>query len=102
MIKLVEIKKTPPGNPRQPLSTVQYELEEIWINPAAVIQVKADSAMKYNLDNGYLPDGLDTRQEFSRVHFGAGNNIVTATVVGPPSSVAEKIQKKIRTKVLKG
>ncbi len=102
MIKLVQVKKVKDYNITKQKNTVHYELDEIWINPDSILQVKTDSAMKYNLTQGYLPADLDGRQEFSSVQFGAGNNVSSVVVVGAPDVVAEKIHKISTRKVLRG
>jgi len=81
---------------------VLYRLDEIWINPDSILQIKSDSAMKHNLSNGYLPNKMDERQEFSKILFGTGNNVMSATVIGSPEVVAEKIYKSPSPVLLKG
>ena len=91
MIKLVEVKKINSFNVAEHKGTVCYELHETWINPDSILQIEADNVMKNNLTKGSLPKDLDTRQEFSRIQFGSGNNVSAITVVGSPSVLAEKI-----------
>lgn len=91
MIKLVEVKKINDFNPHSKKATVRYELAEIWINPTSILQIKGDTAMKYNLVQGYLPENLDKRQKFSYIQFGSGNNITGVTVVGEPETITDKI-----------
>ena len=57
MIKLVEIKKIKDFNITEGFGSVDthYELDEIWINPDSILQIRGDSAMKKNLAKGYLP-----------------------------------------------
>ena len=81
---------------------VRYELCEIWINPDSILQVREAPSMKRNLKEGYLPSRMDSRQEFSSIHFGSGNNVSMAIVVGTPDVVAEKIHNVTTKKVLKG
>jgi hypothetical protein len=92
MIKFVEIKK----------KDTNYELNEVWINPDSILQIKSDITMKNNLLGGYLPETMDGRQEFSRIHYGSGNNISVATVIGSPQIIAEKIYKYAGKELLKG
>jgi len=93
MIKLVEIKKIKDFNITEGFGSVDthYELDEIWINPDSILQIRGDSAMKKNLAKGYLPKNLDAQLEFSRIQFGSGNNVSAVTVVGSPPALAEKI-----------
>ena len=93
MIKLVEIKKIKDFNITEGFGSVDthYELDEIWINPDSILQIRGDVTMKSNLASGYLPRDLNIKQEFSRIQFGSGNNVSAVTVVGSPSVLAEKI-----------
>jgi hypothetical protein len=102
MIKLIEIKKIKDFNPMVHHEKVRYELCEIWINPDSILQVREAPSMKRNLKEGYLPSRMDSRQEFSSIHFGSGNNVSMAIVVGTPDVVAEKIHNVTTKKVLKG
>jgi len=101
IIKLVEVKKVNEFNALERKTGARYALDEIWINPTSILQIKADSAMKNNLINGYLPEGLDMQQDFSRIHFGGGNNINAVTVVGSPAMLAERLHADAR-ELLKG
>ena len=95
MIKFIEVRKTPHNYGRAPTATpreeTRYELDEIWLNPSAILQIKSDRVMKSNFDAGAFPEGLDSRQEFSRIHFGAGNNVSVITVVGDSAALVEKL-----------
>tara|TARA_Y100000310_G_C20297617_1_gene630180 strand:+ start:299 stop:607 length:309 start_codon:yes stop_codon:yes gene_type:complete len=102
MIKLVEVKKIQEYNVMERKAAAHFELQEIWINPASIQQVKPDSSMKHNLSKGYLPEGLSLQQQFSKVLYGTGNNISVATVVGKPETVVEKIYKSSSKEILKG
>tara|TARA_R110002020_G_scaffold259950_1_gene474093 strand:- start:141 stop:452 length:312 start_codon:yes stop_codon:yes gene_type:complete len=103
MIKFVEVKKIRDFNVMERRASCRFELDEIWINPASILQIKPDIMMKKNFESGYLPDGLDTRQQFSRINFGTGSNLSSVTVVGTPEGIAEQIFKTVSTKqVLRG
>jgi len=91
MIKLVEVKKVKDVNITEHRGNIHYELDEIWINPDSILQIRGDVTMKSNLASGYLPRDLNIKQEFSRIQFGSGNNVSAVTVVGSPSVLAEKI-----------
>lgn len=101
MIKFVEVKKIKDFNPMVHRDKVRYELCEIWLNPTAVLQIKEDPSMKYNLAQGYLPKDLDKRQDFAFVQYGTGNNVTALTLVGDPGTVAAKISKQ-HQELLKG
>ena len=102
MIKFVEIKKINDFNVNERKNDVRYELDEIWINPTSILQIKPDQSMAGNLARGALPDKMDPRQEFSRVHFGTGNNVSVVTVVGQPGLLADQIFKVSSRQLLKG
>tara|TARA_R110000824_G_scaffold329500_1_gene516268 strand:- start:61 stop:366 length:306 start_codon:yes stop_codon:yes gene_type:complete len=91
MIKLVEVKKINDFNVMERKTNTHYELGEIWINPDSILQIKPDAPMRNNLVEGYLPEDLDPRQEFSKIQYGSGNNVSAVTVVGSPTVLAEKI-----------
>lgn len=102
MIKLVEVKKINDYNLMEKKEEALYQLDEIWINPDSILQIKSDSAMKNNLLRGYLPNKMDERQEFSKILFGTGNNVSSVTVIGTAEVVAEKIYKSPSRVILKG
>jgi hypothetical protein len=102
MIKLVEVKNTREFNAMERKAIAHFQLDEIWINPDSILQIKPDETMKNNLSKGYLPGNLDARQEFSRILFGSGNNVSTVTVVGKPEAVVEKIYKGLGKEILTG
>ena len=101
MIKLVEIRKIKDFNITDRTGDVHYSLDEIWINPDSILQIRSDPTMKSNLVKGRLPKDLDAQLEFSCVQFGSGNNVSAVTVVGSPSILAEKIFSTIK-ELLKG
>ena len=65
--KLVEVVQTSVYNKK-------YSLREVFVNPDYVISLMPDSNMKTVLQEGFLPDGLDKRQEFTRVTVHKGNS----------------------------
>ena len=91
MIKFVEVKRIRDYNVMERKASARYELDEIWINPTSILQIKPDLVMKSNLDKGDLPEDLDTRLEFSRINYGTGSGFNSVTVVGDPEGIAEKI-----------
>jgi len=101
IIKLVEVKKVNEFNVMDRTAAARYALDEVWINPTSILQIKEDVVMKNNLSKGYLPEGLDVKQDFSRIHFGSGNNINVVTVVGSPASLAQRLHEDARV-LLKG
>lgn len=102
MIKFVEVKKINDFNITERKNDIRYELDEVWINPISILQIRPDVLMERNLASGLLPSKLDQRQEFSKVHFGAGNNVSVVTVVGAPGLLADQVFKISTKQLLKG
>ena len=102
MIKLIEIKSNKSYNPSSKGGAIQFSLDEVWINPDSVLQIKEDITMKNNLTEGFMPADLDERQQFSRIIYGSGTSLNTIVVVGPPSEVAEKVYRTSSRQLLKG
>lgn len=69
-----------------------FKLQEVFINPAHIVYIRNEPAMKAKLMEGKLPDNLDQRQEFSVIHLNRGNSGLDITVVGDVSAVNEKIR----------
>ena len=91
MIKLVEVKKVRDFNVMERRAEAKFIVDEVWINPNPILQIRPDVTMKSHLLKGYLPEGLDERQEFSKINFGSGSTVSSVTVVGAPELIAEKI-----------
>ena len=77
MIKLVEVIES--GN--------QFHLREIIVNSAHIISMIGDDYHAGLHANGKLPQGLHEAQQFSKVTFTNGNEIV---VVGSPDIIGAK------------
>ena len=82
--KLVEVVQTSVYNKK-------YSLREVFVNPDYVISLMPDSNMKTVLQEGRLPDGLDKRQEFTRVTVHKGNSGLEMVVVGNTENVRNKL-----------
>ena len=82
MIKLVEIVK----------DTAGYNLREIFVNPKHVVYLREDNLIKRHLMEGNLPEGLDTRQAFTKLIVDNGSNGTEFIVVGEPSHVESKLK----------
>ena len=57
--------------------------------------------MKQKLQEGKLPEGLDSRQEFSRIYLNRGQVGLDIVVVGSPSLIEKELKKNYK-QVLKG
>ena len=82
MIKLIEIVQTHRSD---------YTLREIFINPSHVVYLREDVNMKSRLTEGMLPEGLDTRQSFTKLQVHNGTTGSEFVVVGSPSIIENKL-----------
>jgi hypothetical protein len=96
IIKLVEVYEIKNHNAR-----ASYDLREIFINPEQITCLREDSLATSKLEAGLLPENLDRRQKFTRIHLNRGMSGIDVTVVGGPASIKEKLNIETRT-LLKG
>lgn len=89
MIKLVEIceKMSASNN-----SEKSYTLREVYVNPKHVVSLREESSFKQKLTEGNLPEGLDTRQGFTRITLDKGQIGLDIIVVGQPNIVETKLK----------
>ena len=85
MVKLYEVASVGGANDKF------YKLREIYINPAHVIYVRADTKYKTLLYEGKLPADLDGRQEFSKISLLKGSTGLEIVVVGNTKLIMEKL-----------
>ena len=79
-----------------------YKLREVFINPDYVVCLRDEPYFQGLLREGRLPEGLDSRQEFTRVQLNRGGQSgLDIVVVGNPQLVEDKIGK-TKKKILKG
>tara|TARA_Y100000296_G_C5161522_1_gene252150 strand:+ start:822 stop:1124 length:303 start_codon:yes stop_codon:yes gene_type:complete len=97
-VKLVEIYKQ---NKFTNTDSEQYQVRPVYVNPEYVICLREDMKTLKMLSEGLLPVGLDSRQEFTRIHISGGQNTFDITVVGSPESVEETLARH-RSRLLKG
>lgn len=86
MIKLIEVyreKKLGASN--------IFNMREVYINPDHVVCMYDDPAMLKNLNEGYLPDDMDSRQSFTRLQLNQGQSVRQMTVVGGVGLTSEKL-----------
>ena len=86
MIKLVEVyreKKLGASN--------IFTVREVYVNPVHVVCMYDDPSMVKNLREGYLPDNLDRRQAFTRLHLNQGQSVTQMTVIGDATATSEKL-----------
>ena len=94
IVKLVEVFLT--NQPSQESKT-GYSLKEVFINPKHVTFLREDDLYQAKLSAGLLPENLDKRQRFTRIHLERGEIVV----VGDPDTIKERLNIDNRT-LLKG
>lgn len=80
-----------------------YKVRSVYVNPDFVVCLREDIQTLRVLkeEKGILPDGLDSRHEFTKLHMNSGNGSFDITVVGSPDVVEEKLAAS-ETTLLKG
>jgi|TARA_Y100000034_G_C6518933_1_gene223258 hypothetical protein len=95
VIKLVEIYE------EQNFSEKKYKLREVFINPEHIVCLRDEPRLKALLSEGRLPEGMDSRQEFTRVYMNRGQSGLDVVVVGAPQVIEDKIGE-TKKQILKG
>ena len=80
-----------------------YEIRPVYVNPDFVICLREDEQTLRVLkeDNDLLPDGLDGRHQFTKLHINGGHGSFDITVIGSPDSIEVKLAQSKST-LLKG
>ena len=71
----------------------RFTLKEVSINPKYVVCVREEERMTRMLKEGYLPEGLDQRQKFTRVFLDRGHTGIDVVVVGEPEKVEADLKR---------
>jgi len=88
LIKLVEVyEDTSHGL----TSRERYALREVIVNPDHVIVLRDNQSLVEKLRNDLLPEGLDPRQEFTKLTFDGGHSSLTINVVGDIDTVSQSL-----------
>ena len=82
--------------------TKVYTLREILVNPSHVVCLREDGATNRLMSEGRLPEGLDTRQRFTRVFLERGQSGIDLIVVGSPEQIRQTIHEGDGRELLKG
>ena len=91
MINLVEVYEISQVAKHASNLKQSYSLREVYVNPSCVVCLKEVSFIFDRLDKDQLPEGLDHRQKFTRVHLNHGHTGMALIVVGAPLNIAEKL-----------
>lgn len=81
---------------------VNFFLRERDVNPGFIVSSVEDHTMKDNLENGYLPEGLDGNHSFTRLILAKGMSGFEMTVVGNLDEIRKLITKDSNKFLLKG
>ncbi len=79
-----------------------YALREFFVNPEFVVSLVPDTNTKRLLNEGRLPDGIDTNMEFTRVTVHKGASGLEMVVVGDTTTVKSKLFAGASASLLKG
>jgi hypothetical protein len=85
-IKLVELYEQPTQ-----MSGDKWTLREVIVNPDYVVCLRPDVRATTLLQEGLLPEGLDTRQEFTKIQMSRGTNGLDIVVVGGITMIENKL-----------
>jgi hypothetical protein len=88
IIKLVEVFE----NKKFSQEAKRYSVREVFVNPDHVVCLRSEPNYGKLLREGIMPEGLDNRQEFTRVHMSRGQLGLDIIVVGSPSSIEDKLE----------
>ena len=69
----------------------RFNMRPVYVNPDFVVCLREDLQTLKMLQEGNssLPEGLDSRHEFTKLHINSGNSSFDITVVGFPVTIAE-------------
>lgn len=88
LIKMVEIYEDTSQGLQ---SRDRHSLREVVINSEHVITIRDNPALAEKLHKDLLPEGLDPRQEFTKLTMSGGQSSLTINVVGDLDTVSEII-----------
>ena len=86
-IKLVELYE----QPTQRQTKDKWTLREVVVNPDYVVCLRPDARATVLLREGNLPDGLDARQEFTKIQMNRGTGGLDIVVVGAIGIIEDKL-----------
>ena len=80
----------------------QWYLNKVIINPKHVSSISEDRGMNSLLREGKIELGFNPEVSFSKVEMDKGSGFNEFVVVGSPTEILEKINKKNNKRLLKG
>jgi hypothetical protein len=85
-IKLVELYEQPTQRKDD-----KWTLREVVVNPDYVVCLRPDARATALLKEGILPEGLDNRQEFTKIQMSRGTGGLDIVVVGAIGLIEDKL-----------
>ena len=82
MVQLVEVVK----------NTRNYELRDVFVNPRHVVMLREDYATRSAINENKAIEGMDPRQQYTRVTVDNGTTGSQFVVVGAPGIVESKLK----------
>jgi len=79
-------------------SKTSFTLREVFVNSEYVTCLREDTTTNKKLELGILPEELDPRQKFTKIHLNRGLSGIDLVVVGDPHIIQEKLLGKILLK----
>jgi hypothetical protein len=94
MKKLIEVTQNS-------ITTKTYSLREVFVNPDFIVSMVPDINTKRLLTEGRLPEGLNTKTEFTRLVIHKGASGQEMIVVGAVTDIKTKLYS-MSSSILKG
>lgn len=94
-IKLIELYEQPTQQ------RDKWTLREVVVNPDYIVCLRPDYRATSLLEEGVLPEGLDERQQFTKVQMDRGGGGLDIVVVGAIALIEDKLNVQQR-QLLKG
>jgi len=95
IVKLVEIYEQ---GRQTPTDDISFSLREVFVNSEHVTCLREDTSTNKKLQSGRLPEELDPRQRFTKIHLNRGLSGIDLIVVGEPALIQERLLGKILLK----
>jgi len=88
IVKLIEIYETARHRSDDKAA---FSLREVFVNSEHVACLREDTTTNKKLKSGLLPEELDSRQRFTKIHLNRGLSGIDLVVVGDPHIIQEKL-----------
>ena len=88
IVKLIEIYEV---GRQQSTDKTTFSLREVFVNSEHIACLREDTSTSKKLQSGLLPEELDDRQRFTKIHLNRGLSGIDLVVVGDPHIIQEKL-----------